>query len=818
MRLWLLTIVAVFGAAGLRAQVVVGDVTAAGFRTSQTGGIQFAVRAGQWMPIQAQLAAQGSTPFQGQLRFEAADLDGDLVSYREGPVAVNFEAGLKRAWCYGIWLPNRSGNTRPSTLDVLTDAGLPVSELAVPDVENIGNDALLVLDISNQPVTRLRGALLTPGMVSRDDYGARPYYRNIVIAALPAADLPDRWFGLEAADIIIWDTPNPADPAISSKLDALQQWVRNGGQLVVGLASGWPVVEKSALADLLPVQSLGTSGAGGRGAKGSAATIETDRLDGFFARFGTASSQAAAERTFRAPISVAAVEARPGAVRVLRSAVAGGPEVDLIATHWVGSGCVTAVAASLDDLTQAGVKDEFYCQLLNLNQTTKKFLEAETSWRNSTLGVFQGPRLYESITKPIAFSGAGTLLVFAAVAFVVAYIGVATLASWWWLSRHKLATFGWTTFAVIAVVASAFSLLTVSVTRGLSRGVSSFSFVDLEAGSRAARATCYFGFSSPMRANMNFALTGAGSFLRPLSPGPNATSWYATPQRYTATPASALLEGTPMRATLKQFEGFWQGEVNGSVRAELTIDRGSGEVTPNSWLQNDLEVPLAGGYLLYIDPRQPAQALRAAGQTVTWAGWKDVPPALNVIALPVPALKPGEKVSGLGQKEYGEMQAAQERWKVGRNRALAGWPDLETLYDQQQAWAGAASRSVPHSWDQTAREALLASTRNFYLHIKEAKDKFEQTNNLPITTDGLMDVDVCHWLMQGSVKGSGDRPDVVAGQGVMLLVCDAPGPAELQRDGKAVKATRGAGLYRVRVPLQLTGMPPAGPPQMGNEP
>jgi len=114
--------------------------------------------------------------------------------------------------------------------------------------------------------------------------------------------------------------------------------------------------------------------------------------------------------------------------------------------------------------------------------------------------------------------------------------------------------------------------------------------------------------------------------------------------------------------------------------------------------------------------------------------------------------------------------------------------------------------------------ALVVSTRNFYLHVKEAKDKFEQTNNLPITTDGLMDVDVCHWLMQGSVKGSGDRPDVLTGQGVLLLGCGAPGPAELQRDGKAVKSTRGAGLYRVRVPLQLTGTPPAGPPQMGNEP
>jgi hypothetical protein len=403
------------------------------------------------------------------------------------------------------------------------------------------------------------------------------------------------------------------------------------------------------------------------------------------------------------------------------------------------------------------------------------------------------------------------------VAFVVVYIALATVASWWWLRRHRLATLGWTTFAAIAVVASAVSLLTVSVTRGLSRGLATFSFVDLEAGSRAARGTCYFGYSSPLRTSVDLSLAGAGCFLRPLSPGPAPTSWYATPQRYAATPANALLESTPLRATLKQFEGLWQGELNGAVRCELTIDRRSGELTAGSWLQNDLDVPIAGGYLLYTDPRLPGTPLRAAGQTATWSGWKDVPPALNIIALPVPALKPGEKVSGLGQEEYARLPAARQRWQSLRERKFNAWPDLLTLYDLQQDWVGARTRAPAAKWDQTVREALLASTRNFYLHVQESNDKFEQSNGRIITTDGLMDVDVCHWLMQGPLKGAGGRPDVIAGQGFLLLYSDVPGPAQLQREGKPVKPNRGACLYRVRVPLQLVGTPPAGPPETGNE-
>ena len=809
MRLCLLITVIVyvaFGAAELRAQVVSGDVTAAGFRTSQTQMARYAVRAGQWIPIQVQLSAQGSTPFQGQLRLEVPDLDGDLVSYREGPVALNFEAGLKRAWCYAVWSHKAAAAARP-VLDVLTDAGLPVSELNVPDVEIIHNDALLLLDISNQPVTRLRGALLTPGGALEPGDGVRPFYRNIVVAAMPAGDLPERWFGLEAVDIIVWDKPTPADPAVASKLDALQHWVRCGGQLVVGLGASWPVVQKSGLAELLPVQA---------GARGGGQTIETDRLDGFFEHFGVGSKEAEAERVFRAPISVAAVETRPGAVRVFRSAVADGAAVDVIAAHWIGSGSVIAVAASLDDLTQAGTNESFYSQLLGVNPTTPKFLESELKSIQTAFGL-QRHALYDSITRPIALSGAGTLLVFAAVAFVVAYIALATVASWWWLNRHRLATLGWTTFAAIAVVASAVSLLTVSVTRGLSRGLSTFSFVDLEAGSRAARATCYFGYSSPLRTRMDLSLAGAGSFLRPLSPGPTPTSWYATPQRYAATPANALLESTPLRATLKQFEGFWQGELNGAVRGELTIDRRSGELTAGSWLQNDLDVPLAGGYLLYVDPRLAGTPLRAAGQTVTWNGWKEVPPALNVIALPIPALKPGEKVSGLGQEEYARLPAARQRWQTLREPKFNKWPDLLTLYDLQQDWVGGRTRAPVANWDQTVREALLASTRNFYLHVQENNDKFEQSSGRSITTDGLMDVDVCHWLMQGPVKGAGGRPDVVAGQGLLLLYSDVPGPAQLQREGKPVKPNRGACLYRVRMPLQLVGSPPAGPPETGKE-
>ena len=313
MRLCLLITVIVcgaFGAAELCAQVV---------RTSQTAMPGYAVRAGHWIPIQVQLSAQGTTPFQGQLRLEAPDLDGDLVSYREGPVALNFEAGAKRAWCYAVWSHRTGAAARPVTLDVLTDAGLPVSELNVPDVEVINNDALLLLDISNQPVTRLRGALLTPGGTLERGDGVRPFYRDIVVAAMPAGDLPERWFGLEAVDIIVWI--NPLRPTRRSR----RNWTHcssgcaaaDSSSLAWARAGRW--FRRAAWQSSCPCNPAGA--AEGRRSRPTGSTSSSGALEQ--ARKRRRGNACSAHR-FRWPPS------RPGPAQCMLRPVADGP-VDLIA-------------------------------------------------------------------------------------------------------------------------------------------------------------------------------------------------------------------------------------------------------------------------------------------------------------------------------------------------------------------------------------------------------------------------------------------------------------------------------------------------------
>ena len=225
---------------------------------------------------------------------------------------------------------------------------------------------------------------------------------------------------------------------------------------------------------------------------------------------------------------------------------------------------------------------------------------------------------------------------------------------------------------------------------------------------------------------------------------------------------------------------------------------------------------MLGGYLLYADPRfqDDDYPTRATGKVTNYWKRTDVPPALNVLALWVPPLAAGAKVNGLGQEQYQRIAQARAAWSRRTNAKPEEMPDLLTLWDEQQAWVGLSVRSPLRALDRTPRNlldetaaaALLASTRTFYLNCEES---FEKATQRPLSTDGLMNCDVSHWLMQGRVKAPPGQPnDALAGQAVLLLTVADPGLARLQGAGKPLGPVSGSSLYRVRVPIAFQGSPP----------
>jgi hypothetical protein len=277
-------------------------------------------------------------------------------------------------------------------------------------------------------------------------------------------------------------------------------------------------------------------------------------------------------------------------------------------------------------------------------------------------------------------------------------------------------------------------------------------------------------------------------FLRPLAAsGP--TSSYATPVRYAVYPEQALIDDVPIRATLKQFAGHWEGDLAGSVRGRVVIDRRSGQVTPSSWIANDLKVPIDGGVLLYIDPRfQGDIPATPFGLERSYRGMAlgTTPAAFNVLAVGIPEIPAGEQTRGpLGARLYREIGEDYASWARRANRREADRPDLPTLFALQvNNW------SRPNNF---AEAAYLASTRDLYLSASRGRPEDFDNAGRFISTAGLPDIDVSHWLMEG--------------QAVLLLSTAEPGPAVLRRNGEPMPASQGNTLYRVRLPIGYAGTP-----------
>lgn len=785
-----LALTALLAGAAALAQPVTGKVVSAGLPVSGTAGNSLATsvyRGGQWTPILLELTANGSEPMACRLRIERMDLDGDLINYYSNVTVTPNQP--KRVWCYV------AGELPPNANDqafILSGDGSAIlSRVDLPDVERVANDHMIVLDMSDLPLPSL-GAIETASSAWTESAlsPSRKFYRSVIVARMPPRDLPDRWFGLESVDWIIWDDPNPA------QLDEYQQqalidWVRAGGRLLIGSGSAWPRLRGSKLAEILPVE-------------GDGATAEVSALPFFLGRF-------AAEQNgqFRQPVTVSTARARRG-FRALNDRLPDGSTVPLVVEDVVGSGKVVVTAASLRDLTTraalrsdlGGAGMRWWTFLLDLNRVPEKMLEKETEGLQFQMQAT--PLAYPALLQQIQFQETGSLFLMFAFGFVIVYIAGSTLVSWWWLKRRGLTQHSWTAFAGFAVAASLLSVGAVQLTRGFTT-VRSVTLLDVESGSPDARAIAYFGYRSPRRQYDRLSIPGEGNYLRPLATTyQQDRSRYATPMRYAAEATRSMLDDVPMRATLKQFEGAWQGKLSGSIAGSLVASRTTGRLLPESYLVSSLDFPFRGGVLLYLDPRNRDEfggvPRRAFGLTTPYSGEYRgatvVPPAINVLAVQVGEVPAAGRVGELGARRYREVDALLAEWR-SKGLAKAARPDLDTLWDVQlREWMTSARLWPSISFGKLSADVaagLLVSTRGLFIHNNPDSD----FNSIlrPFSTEGLVDRDISHWL--------------TSGHAVLLLWTDRPGPVQLYRDDAAMRVSRGWSLFRVRVPIRFVGEPPA---------
>ncbi|MCK4660879.1 MAG: hypothetical protein KAV82_15270, partial [Phycisphaerae bacterium] len=253
------------------------------------------------------------------------------------------------------------------------------------------------------------------------------------------------------------------------------------------------------------------------------------------------------------------------------------PGIDtLIARRRVGRGSLVFVAASLRDLTSPRCPPDecdpsvFFRRLLEIRTTTRQD--------------YPERMVYKDLESKIGFRAVGALYLVSAMLFVMAYIALATFGSWGFLKSRGWSRHNWTVFAVFAGFAGVVGISTAQYARGVGQKLNQLTIVDATAGTSEACAVAYFGLKTGTHSVLDLWLAEdyaqqpepqpTSCFLRSLPSGRamgEGRLTFTDPGTYELRPAKAELLRVPIRATLKQFEGRWQGHLTGGIDASVRI-------------------------------------------------------------------------------------------------------------------------------------------------------------------------------------------------------------------------------------------------------
>ncbi len=751
--------------------VIVGRIVQAGYR-DQSGTC---FRRGQWCPVRVELGLRGQSEFTGSLRIEQPDSDADIC-FSETPVTLSGEGARRVFTLFALPNPTDSGTI---SVRVLDEAGAAVAVEAPGGtmttrlresgaLRPIGDDTLLVVDISAAPLSSLaQGIAATQGR----------FRQPIHYATLSAVDLPNHWLGLEAVDVIVWDAADPG--ALDGRqLDALLDWVRFGGRLIVAAGRTAGAVVQSRLGPLLPVEV------------GPLRTVE------FLPYVQLRMFGLGEDEPWPDGLQYCQTTLRPtGGARV----IVGEDErntIPFLTQAPLGRGEIRYLPAALE-------------QLLRLSGVAREGVEkarAQSVWlahllpvrsvtdTESQLRAFPTPlNLFAHVRNTVDFRARGGAFMAVALLFIVSYVLIATWAVWTWLGRRGWDQHNWLLFGVTALGASLLSVVAVRAIKGIGADLHQLSVVDAETGTTAARAMACYGLKTASHTTLDLCLppspdrTGPDEvqrcLLRPMPPGEDQSRvGFLSPASYRARPTRAMLEDVLFRATLKQFQGYWEGEMQGMFDGRIV--EASGTITDDSWVENRLGTDLVGCRLL-VARLNPDVARIGAAIQVYWLG--EIPDGARLEAL-------GKVIRE--RESTAPLQAANpnEPRRATIDDEHPAWiAELEPGFSQRFA-RGDPQRIDPASYDKAL---LLLSTRGEFVPPPPAGGMIN--TQLQLVSTNLRSLDCSERLTRQMALLVGFSDD--AGPAPL---CVRPGGDD---DGRfrLLKPTEARTMYRIWIPMGPSG-------------
>lgn len=597
---------------------ITGQVESIGF-----GGYY---RGGCWTPMRIQLRNAAPQARQVEIRVRQLDLDHDTVNYTRTITVNGSAAGNQTFWMEFIPQTVDGGLSSAADGGTLDDLRRKLQVgLYTPDGKALASLSLTALPtdvnrLSADQGTRLVLLVQSPG--GRPQWqgflGASGLLEQVAMTPIQAEDLPPNVIGYNGVDAVVWLNAPPPDPRLPSQRDrfeALRQYVRQGGHLVICQSSRWRDVER-AFGSFMPVQvatvkpNADLSGLLGL-AKTSVGKVQRPAID-------AAAAVAKPDAVVDAWMNWPAATTQPAATHPATTsapatrAVARTP---LIARRAEGMGSVSWVARDLGDRTLvralpngwAGVWDRvlgWHDEVIPAaapKSQRAKFMHAGR--------VNLGGTMLQGIDLPARTGG----YVAIAILFFILYWLAAGPLSYLVLSARRRVGLSWWVFALAALLATGLTMLIVQwVVRGAPRG-RHVTLVRMTPGEPAvitSRIGLYIPHDGEQTIRLGGTTPGRVSDLIPLplpdDPQAAGGGGFITPMAYRVPVPRAGDEtvelAVPYRSTLKKLQARWIGSspslrgIEGRVRLDRAFPWLSGTLT------NRIGRDLTDVYLAFKSP------------------------------------------------------------------------------------------------------------------------------------------------------------------------------------------------------------------------
>ncbi len=195
-------------------------------------------RNGVWTPVQITLKAGAENIPQGSFRLAVESADGEAVPYvytvpvpaipaNSEQIVFTYVRPGSAGSTFDVKLQSADGQTVETRADLQRDPSLAKREVLEPR-------EVFFLTVGS----RLHGLKVAskPEVLAEDEDAPVPGFASIESVAA----MPDRWFGYEAVDVIVLTTASDAFvnqllEMDKARRDALLEWVRRGGRLVLSV-------------------------------------------------------------------------------------------------------------------------------------------------------------------------------------------------------------------------------------------------------------------------------------------------------------------------------------------------------------------------------------------------------------------------------------------------------------------------------------------------------------------------------------------------------------------------------------------------------